>query len=131
MHPPVLARYPALRRVRVRSRRARVCSGKAAARQQRSRDGCADQQFLLHNAILWVVTVFVKLKRKIYFGVTEYRGSCPGRLTSRFAMSASGLAHEGHFPALLDVRVVHAGHNVPQEAPDAFAGAILHAHRNS
>jgi pimeloyl-ACP methyl ester carboxylesterase len=40
-------------------------------------------------------------------------------------------AHEGHFPALLDVRVVQAGHNVPQEAPDAFADAILHAHRNS
>jgi pimeloyl-ACP methyl ester carboxylesterase len=40
-------------------------------------------------------------------------------------------AHEPHFPALLDVRVVHAGHNVPQEAPDAFADAILHAHRNS
>lgn len=35
-------------------------------------------------------------------------------------------AHEEHFPALLDVRVVHAGHNVPQEAPDAFADAILH-----
>jgi pimeloyl-ACP methyl ester carboxylesterase len=39
--------------------------------------------------------------------------------------------HEGHFPALLDVRTVQAGHNVPQEAPDAFADAILHAHRNS
>jgi pimeloyl-ACP methyl ester carboxylesterase len=39
-------------------------------------------------------------------------------------------AHEQHFPALLDVRVVQAGHNVPQEAPDAFADAILHAHRN-
>jgi pimeloyl-ACP methyl ester carboxylesterase len=33
--------------------------------------------------------------------------------------------------ALLDVRLAHAGHNLPQEAPDAFAGAILHAHRNS
>lgn len=40
-------------------------------------------------------------------------------------------AHEGHFPALLDVRAVQARHNVPQEAPDAFADAILHAHRNS
>jgi pimeloyl-ACP methyl ester carboxylesterase len=40
-------------------------------------------------------------------------------------------AHEGHFPALLDVCVVHAGHNVPQQAPDAFADAILHAHENS
>ena len=39
--------------------------------------------------------------------------------------------HEGHFPALLDVRTVHAGHNVPQEAPEAFADAILHAYRNS
>jgi len=39
--------------------------------------------------------------------------------------------HEGHFPALLDVRTVHAGHNVPQEDPEAFADAILHAHRNS
>jgi hypothetical protein len=33
--------------------------------------------------------------------------------------------------SLLDVRVVYAGHNVPQEAPDAFADAILHAHRHS
>ena len=40
-------------------------------------------------------------------------------------------AHEGHFPALLDVRIVPAGHNVPQEAPEAFAGAILQAHRSS
>jgi pimeloyl-ACP methyl ester carboxylesterase len=40
-------------------------------------------------------------------------------------------AHEKHFPALLDVRAVQAGHNVPQEAPDAFADAILHAHRHS
>jgi pimeloyl-ACP methyl ester carboxylesterase len=39
--------------------------------------------------------------------------------------------HDRHFPALLDVRVVHAGHNVPQEAPEAFADAILHAHQNS
>jgi pimeloyl-ACP methyl ester carboxylesterase len=40
-------------------------------------------------------------------------------------------AHEAYFPALLDVRVVHAGHNVPQEAPDVFTDAILHAHQNS
>jgi pimeloyl-ACP methyl ester carboxylesterase len=40
-------------------------------------------------------------------------------------------AHEPHFPVLLDVRAVRAGHNVPQEAPEAFADAILHAHRNS
>ncbi|MEZ0364999.1 alpha/beta fold hydrolase [Mycobacterium sp. pUA109] len=40
-------------------------------------------------------------------------------------------AHEGHFPALLDVQQVAAGHNVPQEAPEAFASAVLHAHRNS
>ncbi|MCV7442211.1 alpha/beta hydrolase [Mycobacterium paraense] len=40
-------------------------------------------------------------------------------------------AHEAHFRALLDVRAVPAGHNVPQEAPDAFADAVLHAHRNS
>jgi pimeloyl-ACP methyl ester carboxylesterase len=39
--------------------------------------------------------------------------------------------HESHFPSLLDVRAVRAGHNVPQEAPEAFADAILHAHRNS
>jgi pimeloyl-ACP methyl ester carboxylesterase len=39
--------------------------------------------------------------------------------------------HEQHFPALLDVRTVRAGHNIPQEAPEAFADAILHAHRNS
>jgi pimeloyl-ACP methyl ester carboxylesterase len=40
-------------------------------------------------------------------------------------------AHEAHFPALLDVRAVPAGHNVPQEAPEAFTDAVLHAHRNS
>ncbi len=39
--------------------------------------------------------------------------------------------HEQHFPALLDVRTVRAGHNVPQEAPGAFAEAILCAQRNS
>jgi pimeloyl-ACP methyl ester carboxylesterase len=39
--------------------------------------------------------------------------------------------HEGHFPALLDVRTVPAGHNVPQEQPEAFADAILHAYENS
>jgi pimeloyl-ACP methyl ester carboxylesterase len=40
-------------------------------------------------------------------------------------------AHEQHFPGLLDVRTVRAGHNVPQEAPAAFVEAILFAHRNS
>jgi pimeloyl-ACP methyl ester carboxylesterase len=40
-------------------------------------------------------------------------------------------AHEAHFPALLDVRSVPAGHNVPQEAPEDFADAVLHVHRNS
>jgi hypothetical protein len=40
-------------------------------------------------------------------------------------------AHEWRFPALLDVRSVEAGHNVPQEASAAFAEAILHAHVNS
>jgi pimeloyl-ACP methyl ester carboxylesterase len=40
-------------------------------------------------------------------------------------------AHEKHFTRLLDVRAARAGHNVPQEAPDAFANAILHAHRHS
>lgn len=40
-------------------------------------------------------------------------------------------AHERHFRALLDVRLVQAGHNVPQEAPEAFAAAVLHAYRNS
>lgn len=39
--------------------------------------------------------------------------------------------HAQHFPALLDVRVAQAGHNVPQEAPDAFADAILAAHVGS
>jgi hypothetical protein len=28
------------------------------------------------------------------------------------------------------VRTVQAGHNVPQEAPEAFADAILHSHQN-
>lgn len=40
-------------------------------------------------------------------------------------------AHEWRFPKLLDVRSVEAGHNVPQEAPEAFADAILHAYANS
>jgi pimeloyl-ACP methyl ester carboxylesterase len=40
-------------------------------------------------------------------------------------------AHEKHFTRLLDVRVARAGHNVPQEAPAAFADAILSAHRYS
>jgi pimeloyl-ACP methyl ester carboxylesterase len=33
--------------------------------------------------------------------------------------------HENHFPHLVDLRVVDAGHNVPQEQPGAFAAAIL------
>ena len=37
--------------------------------------------------------------------------------------------HESHFAALLDIRAVPAGHNVPQEAPRAFADAVVHAHR--
>jgi pimeloyl-ACP methyl ester carboxylesterase len=40
-------------------------------------------------------------------------------------------AHEWRFPKLLDVRGVQTGHNVPEEAPEAFADAILHAHHNS
>jgi len=38
---------------------------------------------------------------------------------------------ERRFPALLDVVSVAAGHNVPQENPEAFAAAVLHAHRHS
>ncbi|MCV7075653.1 alpha/beta hydrolase [Mycobacterium szulgai] len=38
---------------------------------------------------------------------------------------------ERRFPALLDVVSVASGHNVPQENPEAFAAAILHAHRRS
>jgi pimeloyl-ACP methyl ester carboxylesterase len=33
--------------------------------------------------------------------------------------------HESHFPHLLDLRLVDAGHNVPQEQPADFAAAIL------
>ena len=40
-------------------------------------------------------------------------------------------AHEWRFPALLDARPVDAGHNVPQEAPEAFTDAVLHTHTNS
>lgn len=40
-------------------------------------------------------------------------------------------AHERRIPALLDIRSVDAGHNVPQEAPEAFAAAVLHAHHNT
>ncbi|BAX90194.1 alpha/beta fold hydrolase [Mycobacterium shigaense] len=43
----------------------------------------------------------------------------------------SRAAHEWRLPGLLDVHHVQAGHNVPQEAPDAFAAAILHVHHNS
>jgi hypothetical protein len=43
----------------------------------------------------------------------------------------SRAAHEVHFAALPDVRLVQAGHNVPQEIPEAFAAAVLHANRNS
>lgn len=39
--------------------------------------------------------------------------------------------HESHFSALLDIHAVPAGHNVPQEAPQAFADAILRTHRPS
>lgn len=41
----------------------------------------------------------------------------------------SRATHESHFSALLDIRAVETGHNVPQEAPQAFADAIVHAHR--
>jgi pimeloyl-ACP methyl ester carboxylesterase len=37
-------------------------------------------------------------------------------------------AHEWRLPALIDARPVDAGHNVPQEAPEAFAEAVLLAH---
>jgi pimeloyl-ACP methyl ester carboxylesterase len=40
-------------------------------------------------------------------------------------------AHEEHFPALLDARVVQAGHNVPQEDPQAFADAVLYLQRKT
>jgi pimeloyl-ACP methyl ester carboxylesterase len=43
----------------------------------------------------------------------------------------SRAVHESHFPALLDARAVPAGHNVPQEAPDTFAAAVVHAHHHS
>ena len=33
--------------------------------------------------------------------------------------------HEGHFSRLVDHRRVDAGHNVPQEAPQDFAAAVL------
>lgn len=33
--------------------------------------------------------------------------------------------HEEHFPNLIECRRVHAGHNVPQENPAAFADAVL------
>jgi pimeloyl-ACP methyl ester carboxylesterase len=46
-------------------------------------------------------------------------------------VSSGREAHAQHFPALLDVRSVQAGHNVPQEAPAAFADAVLHAQCHS
>jgi len=33
--------------------------------------------------------------------------------------------HEPHFSSLLDYRLVHAGHDLPQEAPEEFARAVL------
>lgn len=36
--------------------------------------------------------------------------------------------HEPHFSSLLDHRLVDAGHNLPQEAPEEFARAILDLH---
>jgi pimeloyl-ACP methyl ester carboxylesterase len=46
-------------------------------------------------------------------------------------VSSGREAHAQHFPALLGVRSVQAGHNVPQEAPAAFADAVLHAQCHS
>lgn len=39
--------------------------------------------------------------------------------------------HEWRFSALVDVRAADVGHNVPQEAPEEFANAVLHAHAHS
>ena len=36
--------------------------------------------------------------------------------------------HERHFPHLVELRTVDAGHNVPQEQPAGFAAAILRLH---
>jgi pimeloyl-ACP methyl ester carboxylesterase len=36
--------------------------------------------------------------------------------------------HEPHFTALVDYRVVDAGHDLPQEAPEEFAQAVLDLH---
>ncbi len=40
-------------------------------------------------------------------------------------------SHEQHFPELRAVRRVRTGHNVPQEAPEAFTEAILQLHQHS
>ena len=37
--------------------------------------------------------------------------------------------HEQHFPALVDYRLVNAGHDLPQEAPEEFAQAVLDLRR--
>ena len=34
-------------------------------------------------------------------------------------------AHAAHFPALVDHRLLDAGHALPQEAPEEFARAVL------
>lgn len=39
--------------------------------------------------------------------------------------------HEWRLHAVLDVRHADVGHNVPQEAPEIFAEAVLHAHIHS
>ena len=36
--------------------------------------------------------------------------------------------HEPHFTSLVDYRLVGAGHNLPQEAPEAFSRAVLDLH---
>jgi pimeloyl-ACP methyl ester carboxylesterase len=38
-------------------------------------------------------------------------------------------AHEPHFTSLVDYRLVDAGHNLPQEAPEEFARAVLDLRR--
>lgn len=45
-----------------------------------------------------------------------------------FGPPAATSEHARHFTDLLEHRTVAAGHNLPQEAPDAFAAAILLVH---
>lgn len=85
--------YPALRRVRVRCRRPRVCMGNAAARQYRSRKGPSDHLFHLHGSNTFLRWTFIlraiSVRRKFSTAAAASRGisgSTPRGPPSPFGM---------------------------------------------